>query len=110
MDTLIYGDGTRTILLGMKQRFQIYIYIYIYIYISFVENIKDNYEKQPESGLKCLNKCRFYTLVNRSWRANTLEYEIDSRFLDTSRYKEHNDAQFLQVGVSMAKLQPLLYH
>ena len=72
MDTLIYGDGTRTILLKMKWRFQ--------IYLSFVENIKDNYEKQPESGLKCLNKCRFYTLTNnRSWRTNTLEYEIDSK-------------------------------
>ena len=55
----------------MKQRFQ--------IYISFVENIKDNYEKLPESGLKCLNKCRFYTLANNRWgRAKTLEYEIDS--------------------------------
>ena len=48
-------------------------------YIGFVENIKDNYEKQLESGLKCLNKCRFYTLANnRSWWANTLEYEINS--------------------------------
>ena len=55
MDTLIYRDGTRTILLRMKWRFQ--------IYLSFVENIKDNYEKQLESGLKCLNKCRFYMLV-----------------------------------------------
>ena len=56
----------------MKWRFQ--------IYLSFVENIKDNYEKQPESGLKRLNKCRFYTLANnRSWRTNTLEYEIDSK-------------------------------
>ena len=65
MDTLIYGDGRRTILLRMKRRFQMY---------------KDNYEKQPESGLKSLNKCRFYTLTNnRSWRANTLEYEIDSK-------------------------------
>ena len=41
----------RTILLRMKWRFQ--------IYLSFVENIKDNYEKQPESGLKRLHKCRF---------------------------------------------------
>ena len=50
------------------------------MYIGFVENIKDNYEKQPESGLKRLNKCRFYTLTNNcSWRANTLEYEIDSK-------------------------------
>ena len=48
------------------------------IYISFVENIKDNYEKQPESGLKHLNRCHFYTLANnRAWRANTLEYKID---------------------------------
>ena len=46
MDTLIYGDGTITILLRMKRRFQ--------IYISFVENIIDNYEKLPESGLKHL--------------------------------------------------------
>ena len=52
MDTLIYRDGTKTILLRMKRRFQ--------IYISFVENIMDNYEKLPESGLKCLNKCRSY--------------------------------------------------
>ena len=44
MDTLIYRDGKRTILLRMKRRFQ--------MYIGFVENIKDNYEKQPESGLK----------------------------------------------------------
>ena len=71
MDTLIYGDGTKIILLRMKRRFQ--------IYISFVENIKDNYKKVPESGLKCLNKCRFYTLANSSWRANTLEYEINSK-------------------------------
>ena len=72
MDTLIYGDGTKTIPLKMKRRFQ--------IYISFVENIKDNYEKQLESGLKCLNKCNFYMLANnRMWRANTLEYEIDSK-------------------------------
>ena len=80
-------------------------------YISFVENIKDNYEKLPESGLKCLNKCRFYTLVNNhSWRVKTLEYKIDSRFLDFSHDKEHDDAQFLQIGVSMVKLQPLLNH
>ena len=46
MDTLIYGDGTKTILLRMKWQFQ--------IYISFVENIKDTYKKLPESGLKCL--------------------------------------------------------
>ena len=51
MDTLIYGDGTKTIVLRMKRRFQ--------IYIGVVENIKDNYEKLPESGLKCLNKCLF---------------------------------------------------
>ena len=70
MDTLIYGDGTRIILLRMKWRFQ--------LYISFVETIKDNYEKQPESGLKHLNKYCFYMLVsNCSCRANTLEYEID---------------------------------
>ena len=70
MDTLIYGDGTKTILLRMKRRFQ--------IYISFVENIKDIYDKRPESGLKRLNKCRFYTYVNnRLFRAKTLEYEID---------------------------------
>ena len=56
----------------MKWRFQ--------IYISFVENIKDNYENLPGSGLKRLNKCRFYTVVNnRSCRAKTLEYEIDSK-------------------------------
>ena len=72
MDTLIYGDGTKTIVLRMKRRFQ--------IYIGFVENIKDNYEKLPESGLKCLNKCRFYKLANNgSWRAKTLKYEIDSK-------------------------------
>ena len=46
MDTLIYRDGTKTILLRMKRRFQ--------IYISFVENSKDNNEKLPESGLKRL--------------------------------------------------------
>ena len=55
----------------MKWRFQ--------IYLSSVESIKDNYEKQLESGLKSLNKGRFYMLANnRSWRTNTLEYEIDS--------------------------------
>ena len=60
----------KTILLRMKQRFQ--------IYTSFVENITDSYEKLPESGLKCLNKCHFYTLANnRTWRAKTLEYEIN---------------------------------
>ena len=72
MDTLIYRDGTKTILLRMKWRFQ--------IYISFVENIKDNYEKLPKGGLKRFNKYSFYTLANnRSWRAKTLEYEIDSK-------------------------------
>ena len=56
----------------MKRRFQ--------IYISFIVNIKDNYEKLPESGLKRLNKCRFYTYVNnQSLRAKTLEYDIDSK-------------------------------
>ena len=55
----------------MKRRFQ--------IYISFVETIKDNYEKLPESGLKRLNKCGFYTYANnRSLRVKTLEYDIDS--------------------------------
>ena len=58
----------------MKRRFQ--------IYISFVENIMDNYDKLPESGLKHLNKCRFYTYANnRSFRAKTLEYEIDSNII-----------------------------
>ena len=72
MDTLIYGDGTKTILLRMKRRFQ--------IYISVVENIIDNYEKLPESGLKCLIKCHFYTYANnRLFRAKTLEHEIDSK-------------------------------
>ena len=56
MDTLIYRDATKTILLRMKWRFQ--------IFISFVENIKDNYEQLPESSLKRLNKCRFYILAN----------------------------------------------
>ena len=56
----------------MKRRFQ--------IYISFVENIIDNYEELPESGLKRLIKCRFYTYANnRSFRAKTLKYEIDSK-------------------------------
>ena len=32
------------------------------------------------------------------------------RFFDSSRDKEHDDAQFLQIGVSVAKLQPLLNH
>ena len=87
----------------MKRRFQ--------IYLSCVENIKDNHEKQLESGLKCLNKCHFYTLANNhTWRMNTLEYEIDSKIMDSLRDKEHDDAQFLQIGVSMAKLQPLLNH
>ena len=55
----------------MKRRFQ--------IYISFVENIKDNYEKLPEIVLKRLNKCRFYTYANnRSLWVKTLEYDIDS--------------------------------
>ena len=44
MDTLIYGDGIKTILLRMKRRFQ--------IYLRSVKNIKDNYKNQPESGLK----------------------------------------------------------
>ena len=65
----------------------------------------------PESGLKRLNKCRFYTYANnRSLWVKTLEYDIDSNILDSSRGKEHDDAQFLQIGVSMAKLQPLLNH
>ena len=77
----------------------------------FAENIKGNYEKQPKSDLKCLNKCQFYTLANNcSWQANTLEYEIDSRILDSTCDKEHDDAQVLQIGVSIAKLQPLLNH
>ena len=72
MDTLIYGDGTKTILLKMNWRFQ--------IYISIVENIRDNYEKLPESGLKRLNKYRFYTYANNcSLRAKTLEYKIGSK-------------------------------
>ena len=72
MDTLIYANGTKTILLKMKWQFQ--------IYASFVENIKDSYEKLPESGLKRLNKCRFYTLANnRSWQSKTLEYKINSK-------------------------------
>ena len=72
MDNLIHGDGTKTILLRMEWRFQ--------TYLGFVENIKDNYEKLPESDLKCLNKCLFYTLMNnRSWQAKTLEYEINSK-------------------------------
>ena len=71
----------------------------------------NNYEKLLESGLKCLNKCRFYTYANNcSLRAKTLEYEINLRFLDSSHDKEHDDAQFLQIGVSMANLQPLLNH
>ena len=32
------------------------------------------------------------------------------RFLDSSCDKEHDDVQFLQIGVSMAKLKPLLNH
>ena len=56
----------------MKRRFQ--------IYISVVETIKDNYEKLLESGLKCLNKWRFYTYANnRLLRMKILEYEIDSK-------------------------------
>ena len=71
MDNLIYGDGTKTNLLRMKWRFQ--------IYISFAENIKDNHEKPPENGLKHLNKCRFYTYANnRSLRTKTLENKTDS--------------------------------
>ena len=31
-------------------------------------------------------------------------------FLDSSHDKEHDDAQFLQIAVSMTKLQPLLNH
>ena len=75
MDTLIYGDGTKTILLSMKRRFQ--------IYISFVKKVKDNYEKLPQSGLKPLNKCCFYTYVNnRSLRAKTLEYNINFKIFE----------------------------
>ena len=59
----------------MKRRFQ--------IYISLVENIKDNYEKLPESGLKRLNKCCFYTYANnRSLRVKTLEYDIDFKIFE----------------------------
>ena len=87
----------------MKRRFQ--------ISISFVENSMDTYKKLPESGLKRLTKYRFYTYANnRSLPAKTLQYEIDSKLLDSSRDKEHDDAQFLQIRVSMAKLQPLLNH
>ena len=87
----------------MKRQFQ--------TYIRFVENIKDNYEKVLASRLIYLDKCRFYTYANnRSLQAKILEYEIDSRFLHSSHDKEHDDAQFLQIRVSMAKLQPLLYH
>ena len=58
----------------MKRQFQ--------IYIRFVENIKDNYKKLPESGLKRLNEYRFYTYSNnRSLRAKTLEYDIDSKIV-----------------------------
>ena len=49
------------------------------MYISLVENIKDNCETLPESGLKRLNKCHFYTYTNnRSLWVKTLEYDIDS--------------------------------
>ena len=65
----------QTILLRMKRRFQ--------LYISFVETIKDSYEKLPESGLKRLNKRCFYTLANnRSWREKTLEYKINSKIFE----------------------------
>ena len=69
---IILWDGTKTILLRMKRRFQ--------IYTSFVENVKDSYKKRPESVLKCLSKYHFYILTNnRLWRAKTLEYKIDSK-------------------------------
>ena len=56
------------ILLRMKWRFQ--------IYISFVEIIKYNCKKLPESVLK---RCRFYTYANNpSLWVKTLEYDIDS--------------------------------
>ena len=94
MDTLIYGGGTKTILLRMKRRFK--------IYISFVENIKDNYEKLPVSGLKSLNKCHFtHTQTIACCGQNHLNTRSFLRFLDSSRDKEHNDAQFLQIEVSM---------
>ena len=71
----------------------------------------DNYKKLLESGLKCLNKCRFthtQTIVRCGRKHQNTRSTL--RFLDSSHDKEHDDAQFLQIGVSMAKLQPLLNH
>ena len=45
MDTLIYGDGTKTILLRMKRKFQ--------IYIKFVEILRismENYRKVAKNA------------------------------------------------------------
>ena len=72
----------------------------------------DNYEKLPESGLKRLHECRFYTYAKKSLVSceNIRIRDRLLRFSDSSRDKEYGDIQFLQIGVSMAKLQPLLNH
>ena len=36
----------------------------ISIMYSLLQNIKANYEKESFNGLKCLNNCRFWPLVN----------------------------------------------
>ena len=71
----------------------------------------DNYEKLPESGLKRLNKCRF-THTRTIARCGQKHWNTRStrRFLESSRDTKYDDIQFLKIGVSMAKLQPLLNH
>ena len=43
--------------------------------------------------------------IQKHWNRRSIQ-----RFLDFSHDKEHDDAQFLQIEVSIAKLPPLLYH
>ena len=55
--------------------------------------------------MRFLHICKQLVIVGENIRIRD-----QLRFLDSSRDKEHDDAQFLQIGVSMAKLQPLLNH
>ena len=43
--------------------------------------------------------------IQKHWNRRSIQ-----RFLDFSHDKEHDHAKFLQIGVSIAKLPPLLYH
>ena len=57
--------------------------------ISFFENIKDNYEKLPESGTNCAIFKHLRTIVcSRQKHGNIRSTQ---RFLDSSCDKEHGD-------------------